>query len=152
MNVQRIINEPTAAAIAYGLDKKGEGEKNVLIFDLGGGTFDVSLLTIEDGIFEVKATNGDTHLGGEDFDNKIVDYCMADFKKKSGIDIKGNARALRRLRTQCEKAKRILSSAYQAEIECETLADGEDYSCTITRAKFEELCNFDFKKCMPPVE
>ena len=152
MNVQRIINEPTAAAIAYGLDKKGEGEKNVLIFDLGGGTFDVSLLTIEDGIFEVKATNGDTHLGGEDFDNKIVDYCMADFKKKSGLDIKGNARALRRLRTQCEKAKRILSSAHQAEIECETLADGEDYSCTITRAKFEELCNFDFKKCMPLVE
>lgn len=152
LNVQRIINEPTAAAIAYGLDKKGEGERNVLIFDLGGGTFDVSLLTIEDGIFEVKATNGDTHLGGEDFDNKIVEFCIADFKKKSGIDINGNARALRRLRTQCEKAKRILSSAHQAEIECETLADGEDYSSTITRAKFEELCNFDFKKCMPPVE
>lgn len=152
LNVQRIINEPTAAAIAYGLDKKGDGERNVLIFDLGGGTFDVSLLTIEDGIFEVKATNGDTHLGGEDFDNKIVEFCIADFKKKSGIDINGNARALRRLRTQCEKAKRILSSAHQAEIECETLADGEDYSCTITRAKFEELCNHDFKKCMPPVE
>jgi L1 cell adhesion molecule like protein len=112
LNVQRIINEPTAAAIAYGLDKKGDGERNVLIFDLGGGTFDVSLLTIEDGIFEVKATNGDTHLGGEDFDNRLVDYCIADFKKKSGIDINGNARAMRRLRTQCEKAKRILSSAH----------------------------------------
>lgn len=152
LNVQRIINEPTAAAIAYGLDKKGEGERNVLIFDLGGGTFDVSLLTIEDGIFEVKATNGDTHLGGEDFDNRLVDYCMADFKKKSGIDINGNARAMRRLRTQCEKAKRILSSAHQAEIECETLADGEDYSTSISRAKFEELCIDLFRKCMPPVE
>ena len=153
LNVQRIINEPTAAAIAYGLDKKGGvGEKNVLIFDLGGGTFDVSLLTIDEGIFEVKATNGDTHLGGEDFDNKLVEYCMADFKKKSGIDIKGNARALRRLRTQCEKAKRILSSSHQTEIECETLADGEDYSTTLTRAKFEELCSHDFRKCMPPVE
>jgi len=152
LNVQRIINEPTAAAIAYGLDKKGEGEKNVLIFDLGGGTFDVSLLTIEDGIFEVKATNGDTHLGGEDFDNKIVDFCIADFKKKSGIDIKGNARALRRLRTQCEKAKRILSSSFQTEVFCETLAEGEDYSTNLSRAKFEELCGPDFRKCMPPVE
>jgi L1 cell adhesion molecule like protein len=152
LNIQRIINEPTAAAIAYGLDKKGDGERNVLIFDLGGGTFDVSLLTIEDGIFEVKATNGDTHLGGEDFDNRIVDFCIADFKKKSGIDIKGNARALRRLRTQCEKAKRILSSAHQAEVECETLAEGEDYTTNISRAKFEELCGHDFKKCMPPVE
>jgi len=123
-----------------------------LIFDLGGGTFDVSLLTIEDGIFEVRATNGDTHLGGEDFDNKLVDYCMADFKKKTGIDIKGNARALRRLRTQCEKAKRILSSAHQAPIECETLADGEDYNMNISRALFEELCIDLFRKCMPPVE
>ena len=146
------MSESSAAAIAYGFDNQFEGEKNVLIFDLGGGTFSVSLLTIEDGIFRVEATNGDNHLGGVDFDNKIIDYCLADFKKKSGIDIKGNVCALRRLRTQCEKAKRILSSAYQAEIECETLADGEDYSCTITRAKFEELCNFDFKKCMPPVE
>jgi heat shock 70kDa protein 1/2/6/8 len=153
LNVQRIINEPTAAAIAYGLDKKsGAGEKNVLIFDLGGGTFDVSLLTIDEGIFEVKATNGDTHLGGEDFDNKIVEFAIADFKKKSGIDISKNARALRRLRTQCEKAKRILSSSHQTEIECETLAEGEDYSTTMTRAKFEELCNHDFRKCMPPVE
>jgi heat shock protein 1/8 len=112
LNVLRIINEPTAAAIAYGLDKKSSQEKNVLIFDLGGGTFDVSLLTIEEGIFEVKATNGHTHLGGEDFDNKIVEYCCAEFKKKSGLDISNNPRALRRLRTQCEKAKRILSSAH----------------------------------------
>ena len=152
LNVQRIINEPTAAAIAYGLDKKGQGERNVLIFDLGGGTFDVSLLTIEDGIFEVKATNGDTHLGGEDFDNKIVEYCIADFKKKSGIDIKSNNSALRRLRTQCEKAKRILSSAFQTEVFCETLAEGEDYSTNLSRAKFEELCGPDFRKCIPPVE
>ena len=129
LNVQRIINEPTAAAIAYGLDKKGEGEKNVLIFDLGGGTFDVSLLSIEDGIFEVKATNGHTHLGGDDFDNRLVDFCMADFKKKTGIDITGDSRAIRRLRTQCEKAKRALSAAHQADIDCEALAQGEDYNC-----------------------
>lgn len=152
LNVLRIINEPTAAAIAYGLDKKSSQEKNVLIFDLGGGTFDVSLLTIEEGIFEVKATNGHTHLGGEDFDNRLVDYCIAEFKKKTGIDVSGNARAVRRLRTQCEKAKRILSSATQAPIECETLAEGEDFNINITRAKFEEL-NMDlFRKCMPPVE
>ena len=124
----------------------------MLIFDLGGGTFDVSLLTIEDGIFEVKATNGDTHLGGEDFDNRIVDFCIADFKKKSGIDIKGNNRALRRLRTACEKAKRILSSSFQTEIFCEALAEGEDYGSNLSRAKFEELCGPDFRKCMPPVE
>lgn len=111
LNVLRIINEPTAAAIAYGLDKKGKGEKNILIFDLGGGTFDVSLLTIEDGIFEVKATAGDTHLGGEDFDNKLVEWCAADFLKKNGVDIRDNPRAMRRLRTQCERAKRILSSS-----------------------------------------
>jgi L1 cell adhesion molecule like protein len=152
MNVLRIINEPTAAAIAYGLDKKSSQEKNVLIFDLGGGTFDVSLLTIEEGIFEVKATNGHTHLGGEDFDNRLVDYCIAEFKKKTGIDITGNARALRRLRTQCEKAKRILSAAHQAPIECETLAEGEDFNTQISRAKFEELCMDLFRKCMPPVE
>ena len=152
LNVQRIINEPTAAAIAYGLDKQGQGEKNVLIFDLGGGTFDVSLLTIEDGIFEVKATNGHTHLGGEDFDNVLVDFCITAFKKQSGIDIKGNPRAMRRLRTQCEKAKRILSSAHTSEIYCETLAEGEDFSANISRAKFEELCMPQFRKCMPPVE
>jgi L1 cell adhesion molecule like protein len=116
LNVMRIINEPTAAAIAYGLDKKGQGEKNVLIFDLGGGTFDVSLMSIDEGVFEVKATAGDTHLGGEDFDNKLVEYCAAEFQKKSRIDIRNNARALRRLRTQCEKAKRILSSSAQTSI------------------------------------
>jgi L1 cell adhesion molecule like protein len=152
LNVLRIINEPTAAAIAYGLDKKSAQEKNVLIFDLGGGTFDVSLLTIEEGIFEVKATNGHTHLGGEDFDNRLVEYCIAEFKKKTGLDITSNARATRRLRTACEKAKRILSSAHQAPIECETLAEGEDFNTTITRAKFEELCMDLFRKCMPPVE
>jgi len=152
INVLRIINEPTAAAIAYGLDRQQAQERNILIFDLGGGTFDVSLLAIEEGIFEVKATNGHTHLGGEDFDNKLVDYCMVDFKKKTGIDIKGNPRALRRLRTQCEKAKRILSAAHQAPIECETLAEGEDYNTNISRAKFEELCMDLFRQCMPPVE
>jgi len=137
LNVLRIINEPTAAAIAYGLDKKGKGERNVLIFDLGGGTFDVSLLTIDDGVFEVKATAGDTHLGGEDFDNKLVEFCAADFQKKSGIDIRSNPRAIRRLRTQCEKAKRILSSSAQTTVEVDSLADSKDYSVTITRAKFE---------------
>merc|ERR1711966_398443 len=152
MNVQRIINEPTAAAIAYGLDKKDSKERNVLIFDLGGGTFDVSLLSIEDGIFEVKATNGHTHLGGEDFDNRLVDFCMAEFKKKSKIDISTNNRSLRRLRTQCEKAKRTLSSAHQTVIECETLAEGEDFTYNMSRAKFEELCIDLFRKCMPPVE
>jgi L1 cell adhesion molecule like protein len=111
LNVLRIINEPTAAAIAYGLEKKTKGERNVLIFDLGGGTFDVSLLTLDDGVFEVKATAGDTHLGGEDFDNRMVDYCVADFKKRKGIDISKNARSIRRLRTQCERAKRVLSSS-----------------------------------------
>ena len=152
INVLRIINEPTAAAIAYGLDRQQEQERNILIFDLGGGTFDVSLLAIEEGIFEVKATNGHTHLGGEDFDNKLVEFCMADFKKKTGLDISKNARALRRLRTQCEKAKRILSSAHQAPIECETLHEGEDYNTNLSRAKFEELCMDQFKQCMPPVE
>merc|ERR1719248_501367 len=137
LNVQRIINEPTAAAIAYGLDKKGDGEKNVLIFDLGGGTFDVSLLTIEDGIFEVKATAGDTHLGGEDFDNRLVEYCSADFLKKKGVDIRNNKRALRRLRTACERAKRTLSSSTQAHIEIDSLFEGIDFNSVITRARFE---------------
>ena len=152
LNVLRIINEPTAAAIAYGLDKKCAQEKNVLIFDLGGGTFDVSLLTIEEGIFEVKATNGHTHLGGEDFDNRLVEFCSSEFRKKTGLDISNNPRALRRLRTQCEKAKRILSSAHQAPIECETLAEGNDFNTSISRAKLEELCMDLFKKCLPPVE
>lgn len=152
LNVLRIINEPTAAAIAYGLDKKGKGEKNILIFDLGGGTFDVSLLTIDEGVFEVKATAGDTHLGGEDFDNKVVEFCCADFLKKTGHDIRSNARAMRRLRTQCERAKRVLSSATQASIEVDSLYESEDYNCTLTRAKFEELCLPLFKNCIPPVE
>ena len=125
LNVLRIINEPTAAAIAYGLDKKGAGERNVLIYDMGGGTFDVSVLTIEDGIFEVKSTAGDTHLGGEDFDNRVVDFCLQDFKRKNrGKDLAGNQRAIRRLRTQCERAKRTLSSSTQATIEIDSLFDG----------------------------
>ncbi|XP_049398289.1 heat shock 70 kDa protein [Solanum stenotomum] len=154
LNVMRIINEPTAAAIAYGLDKKASkgGEKNVLIFDLGGGTFDVSLLTIEEGIFEVKATAGDTHLGGEDFDNRLVSHFVQEFKRKHKKDITSNARALRRLRTACERAKRTLSSTSQTTIEVDSLYEGIDFYATITRARFEEL-NMDlFRKCMEPVE
>jgi len=152
LNVLRIVNEPTAAAIAYGLDKKGKGEKNILIFDLGGGTFDVSLLTIDEGVFEVKATAGDTHLGGEDFDNKLVEFCAGDFLKKNSIDIRGDKRAMRRLRTQCEAAKRILSSTAQTSIEIDALKDGVDFSLVISRAKFEELCMSYFRDCMVPVE
>merc|ERR1711937_73542 len=153
LNVLRIINEPTAAAIAYGLDKKSSGERNVLIYDMGGGTFDVSLLTIEDGIFEVKATAGDTHLGGEDFDNRIVDFCIQDFKRKNrGKDLTGNQRALRRLRTQCERAKRTLSSSTQATIEIDSLFDGIDFSCSLSRARFEELNMDYFRNSMGPVE
>jgi L1 cell adhesion molecule like protein len=151
LNVLRIINEPTAAAIAYGLDKKGD-EKNVLIFDLGGGTFDVSLLTIEEGIFEVKATAGDTHLGGEDFDNRMVDYFLQDFKRRHRKDMSKNQRSLRRLRTACERAKRTLSSSTQAHIEIDSLFDGIDFNSTITRARFEDLCMDYFKKCMDPCE
>ncbi|KAJ8766010.1 hypothetical protein K2173_020526 [Erythroxylum novogranatense] len=152
LNVMRIINEPTAAAIAYGLDKKATtvGEKNVLIFDLGGGTFDVSLLTIEEGIFEVKATAGDTHLGGEDFDNRMVNHFVQEFKRKNKKDISGNPRALRRLRTACERAKRTLSSTAQTTIEIDSLYEGIDFYSPITRARFEEL-NMDlFRKCMEP--
>jgi len=153
LNVLRIINEPTAAAIAYGLDKKGAGERNVLIYDMGGGTFDVSVLTIEDGIFEVKSTAGDTHLGGEDFDNRVVDFCLQDFKRKNrGKDLAGNQRAIRRLRTQCERAKRTLSSSTQATIEIDSLFDGIDYSCSLSRARFEELCMDYFRNSMGPVE
>ncbi|CAL9199771.1 unnamed protein product [Musa hybrid cultivar] len=154
LNVMRIINEPTAAAIAYGLDKKAgsSGEKNVLIFDLGGGTFDVSLLTIEEGIFEVKATAGDTHLGGEDFDNRMVNHFVQEFKRKHRKDISGNPRALRRLRTACERAKRTLSSTAQTTIEIDSLYEGIDFYSSVTRARFEEL-NMDlFRKCMEPVE
>lgn len=152
LNVLRIVNEPTAAAIAYGLDKKGSGEKNILIFDLGGGTFDVSLLTIDEGVFEVKATAGDTHLGGEDFDNKLVEFCAGDFLKKNKIDMRGDKRAMRRLRTQCEAAKRILSSTAQTSIEIDALKDGVDFSLVLSRAKFEELCMSYFRDTMVPVE
>merc|ERR1719164_161550 len=154
LDVLRIINEPTAAAIAYGLDKKDQstGEKNVMIFDLGGGTFDVSLLTIEEGIFEVKSTAGDTHLGGEDFDNRLVNHFMNEFKRKYKKDITSNPRALRRLRTACERAKRTLSSTAQTSIEIDSLYEGIDFYSSITRARFEELNMDMFRKCMEPVE
>jgi L1 cell adhesion molecule like protein len=154
LNVLRIINEPTAAAIAYGLDKKKgtAGECNVLIFDLGGGTFDVSILTIEEGIFEVKSTAGDTHLGGEDFDNRMVDHFVNEFKRKHKKDLKGNKRALRRLRTACERAKRTLSASAQANIEIDSLFEGIDFYTSITRARFEELCSDLFKGTLEPVE
>ena len=152
LNVLRIINEPTAAAIAYGLDKKSSKETNILIFDCGGGTFDVSLLTIEDGVFEVKATAGDTHLGGEDFDTLLVEHFSKEFKRKQKIDIMGNKKALRRLRTACERAKRTLSSTASTTVELDSLADGVDFNTAITRARFEELCMDLFKKTMEPVE
>ncbi|KAM1470798.1 hypothetical protein ACFX1Q_041287 [Malus domestica] len=154
LNVLRIMNEPTAAACAYGLDKKATsvGEKNVLIFDLGGGTFDVSLLTGEEGIFQVKATAGDTHLGGEDFDNRMVNHFVQEFKRKNKKDISSSARALRRLRTACESAKRTLSSTSQTTIGIDSLYEGVDFYSTITRPRFEEL-NMDlFRKCVEPVE
>ncbi|KYN05451.1 PREDICTED: heat shock 70 kDa protein cognate 4 [Cyphomyrmex costatus] len=152
LNVLRIINEPTAAAIAYGLDKKAAGEKNVLIFDLGGGTFDVSILTIEDGIFEVKSTAGDTHLGGEDFDNRMVNHFVQEFKRKYKKDLSSNKRALRRLRTACERAKRTLSSSTQASIEIDSLFEGIDFYTSVTRARFEELCADLFRSTLEPVE
>ena len=152
LNVLRIINEPTAAAIAYGLDKQVEAEKNVLIFDLGGGTFDVSLLTIEGGIFEVKATAGDTHLGGEDFDSRLVNHFGGEFKRKHKKDLTTNARAMRRLRTACERAKRTLSSAAQTSIEIDSLYEGVDFYTSITRARFEELCGDLFRSTLDPVE
>ncbi|CAC9496666.1 heat shock protein 70-related protein [Leishmania infantum JPCM5] len=153
LNVLRIINEPTAAAIAYGMDRKGDkGEKNVLIFDLGGGTFDVTLLTIESGVFEVKATAGDTHLGGEDFDNRLVDYFATELKMRCGKDCRGNARATRRLRTACERVKRTLSSSTTANIEIDALYEGSDFFSKITRARFEEMCRDQFEKCLEPVK
>ena len=152
LNVLRIINEPTAAAIAYGLDKKGGTEQTVLIFDLGGGTFDVSLLVIEDGIFEVKATAGNTHLGGEDFDNRIVDYFVQEFKRKHRKDLSTNQRSLRRLRTSCERAKRTLSTSTQATIEIDSLFEGIDFTSLLTRARFEEMNMDYFKSTMEPVE
>ena len=152
LNVLRIINEPTAAAIAYGLDKNFKEERNVLIFDLGGGTFDVSILTLEEGLFEVRATNGHTHLGGEDFDNRLVEYCCGEFRRKNNIDLKENPKALRRVRAACEKAKRTLSASTQATIDIDALLDGRDFTAVITRAKFEEL-NMDlFKKCIQPLD
>lgn len=152
LNVLRIINEPTAAAIAYGLDKKTAGERNVLIFDLGGGTFDVSILSIDDGIFEVKSTAGDTHLGGEDFDNRLVNHFAQEFKRKHKKDLSTNKRALRRLRTACERAKRTLSSSTQASIEIDSLFEGTDFYTSITRARFEELNADLFRSTMEPVE
>ena len=150
LEVLRIINEPTAAALAYGLNKKGE--RNVLIFDLGGGTFDVSILNIEDGVFEVKATAGDTHLGGEDFDNRMVEYCCQEFKRKYKKDLNDNVRALRRLRTACERAKRNLSSAANTTISVDSIMDGIDLDIGMTRAKFEQM-NMDlFKNCFEPVK
>merc|ERR1719322_1818249 len=152
LNVIRIINEPTAAAIAYGLNEKTESEKNVLVFDLGGGTFDVSLLTIADGVFEVVATNGDTHLGGEDFDQRVMDHFLKIIKKKTGKDIKDNMRAVQKLRREVEKAKRALSTTQQTKVEIEALLDGQDFSETLTRAKFEDL-NMDlFKSTLKPVK
>lgn len=154
LNVLRIINEPTAAALAYGLDRLGKdaGEKNVLIFDCGGGTHDLSVLTLDDGVFEVKATAGDTHLGGEDFDNTLVSYCVEEFKKKHKMDISNNAKALRRLRTVCERAKRTLSSATQATIEADSLADGLDFQTVLTRAKFESMCDSFFRRTVAPLD
>merc|ERR1712241_298352 len=152
LNILRIVNEPTAAAIAYGLDKQGEAGMNVLIFDLGGGTFDVSILNIDDGIFEVKATAGDTHLGGEDFDNRLVDHFVAEFQRKHKRDLTGNKRALRRLRTACERAKRTLSAGAQAGIEIDGIYDGIDFYTSISRARFEELCADLFKNTLVPVE
>jgi len=152
LNVLRIINEPTAAAIAYGLDKKVGGERNVLIFDLGGGTFDVSILTIEDGIFEVKSTAGDTHLGGEDFDNRMVNHFIQEFKRKYKKDPSDNKRALRRLRTACERAKRTLSASAQASVEIDSLYEGIDFYTSVTRARFEELCGDLFRGTLEPVE
>ena len=154
LNVMRIINEPTAACLCYGIDKnnKSEEEKNILIFDLGGGTFDVSILSIDDGVFEVKATAGDTHLGGEDFDNRLVEHFCKEFKRKNKHDLTGNDRAMRRLRSACEKAKRTLSSATKANIEIDSLYDGIDFNSSITRARFEDLCGDYFRNTLLPVE
>jgi heat shock protein 1/8 len=152
LNVLRIINEPTAAAIAYGLNQGKKKETNVLIFDLGGGTFDTSILTIDDGVFEVKATAGDTHLGGSDFDHILTEYFMNEFKRKNKVDLAGNAKAIGRLRSAAERAKRTLSTASTASVEIDSLYDGIDFNITMTRAKFESLCNELFVKCLEPVK
>merc|ERR1711988_753931 len=151
LNVMRIINEPTAAAIAYGLDKKS-GEKNILVFDLGGGTFDVSLLTIDNGVFEVIATSGDTHLGGEDFDNRVIQHLLKVFKRKHGSDPSKDTRAVQKLRREVERAKRSLSTQHQVRVEIEGLFESQDFSETLTRARFEELCIDLFKKTLTPVD
>lgn len=148
----RIINEPTAAALAYGMDQKHQTERNVLIFDLGGGTFDVSILTLDSGVFEVKATGGDTHLGGEDFDNELVQFCVQDFKRRYKKDVTQSQRALKRLKTACEQAKRVLSSSTQTTLEVDSLYEGLDYSLTLTRAKFEDLCGRWFRSTLEAVE
>jgi len=153
LNVLRIINEPTAAALAYGLDSKERAAKTVLVYDMGGGTFDVSLLEIEDGVFEVKATAGDTHLGGEDFSNRLLDFCVREFQlKNQGTDLRKNQRALLRLQAQCDAAKRTLSSSNKAVIEVDSILDGVDFSYTVSRAKFEELNQDLFKRSMASVE
>lgn len=152
LDVQRIINEPTAAAIAYGLDKKSDKDRYVLIFDFGGGTFDVSILQISAGIFEVQSTAGDTHLGGEDIDNRMVQYFKEEYKRKFKSDLTGNKRALRRLQTACERAKRTLSTSTQASIEIDSIADGNDFYSSITRAKFEEINSDIFSATLAPVE
>lgn len=151
LEVLRIINEPSAAAIAYGLDKK-QGEKNVVVFDLGGGTFDVSLLTIDNGVFEVIATSGDTHLGGEDFDQRLTEHFVKVFNKKHSVDIKSDKRALQKLKSEVEKAKRDLSSVLQVRVQIEGLINGIDFDETVTRARFEELCADLFKKTLVPVQ
>ena len=152
LNVMRLLAEPTAACIAYGLNEKGKGERKVIIFDLGGGTFDVSLLTVEDGVFEVLATSGDTHLGGQDVDTRIVEWAMEEFKRKTKIDVRSNSKAMARLRLVAERVKKTLSTANQATLEVDSLAEGNDLVLTLSRAKFESLCEDLFRKCMGPVE
>lgn len=152
LNILRIINEPTAAAIAYGLDKKGEGEQTILVFDLGGGTFDVSVLTIDNGVFEVLATNGDTHLGGEDFDQRVMEYLIKMFKRKHKMDLTADKKAIQKLRREVERAKRTLSTSTSVRVEVDAIIDGFDFTETLTRARFEEL-NMDlFKKTLEPVK
>jgi heat shock protein 1/8 len=152
LDAMRIINEPTAAALAYGMDKNDGKERNVLIFDLGGGTFDVSVLTIENGVFEVKSTGGDTHLGGEDFDNDLVQWCIQDFKRRYKKDLSENQRALKRLKTACERLKRTLSSSTQGSIEVDSLFEGIDYNTSMTRARFEDICGHWFRKTLESVD
>ena len=151
LNVLRMINEPTAAAIAYGLDNKKDSEQNILIFDLGGGTFDVTILSLDNTLFEVRATRGDTHLGGEDFDDRIIHYCIDEFKNQTGNDISNNVKAKRRLKIACEKAKKNLSASQQTAIDLDALAEGEDLNVTITRPQFEDLCRDLFEKCIQPM-